>query len=132
MQVCTSLQTDNHTSTPLLSFLQAGCPSCRPTNSVKALKAEVHVQYETVHLCELSKCLSPSLRQCTELENTAQWQNNIHHFTAVTQITLRQPAARTSSYELQVQSLTARMPAASTRVEGWGDEPCEPTVRLPD
>jgi len=38
MQVCTSLQTDNHTSTPPLSFLQAGCPSCRPTNSVKALK----------------------------------------------------------------------------------------------
>ena len=30
MQVCTSLQTDNHTSTPPLSFLQAGCPSCRP------------------------------------------------------------------------------------------------------
>ena len=39
MQVCTSLQTENHTSTPPLSFLQAGCPSCRPTNSVKALKA---------------------------------------------------------------------------------------------
>jgi len=39
MQVCTSLQSDNHASTPPLSFLQAGCPSCRPTNSVKALKA---------------------------------------------------------------------------------------------
>ena len=39
MQVCTSLQTDNHASTPPLGFLQAGCPSCRPTNSVKALKA---------------------------------------------------------------------------------------------
>jgi len=39
MQVCTSLETDNHASTPPLSFLQAGCPSCRPTNSVKALKA---------------------------------------------------------------------------------------------
>ena len=39
MQVCTFLQTDNHASTPPLSFLQAGCPSCRPTNSVKALKA---------------------------------------------------------------------------------------------
>jgi len=39
MQVCTSFQTDNHASTPPLSFLQAGCPSCRPTNSVKALKA---------------------------------------------------------------------------------------------
>ena len=35
MQVCTSLQADNHASTPPLSFLQAGCPSCRPTNSVK-------------------------------------------------------------------------------------------------
>jgi len=41
MQVCTSLQTDNHTSTPPLCFLQAGCPSCRPTNSVKALKAKI-------------------------------------------------------------------------------------------
>ena len=39
MQVCTSLQTDNHASTPPLSFLQAGCLSCCPTNSVKALKA---------------------------------------------------------------------------------------------
>jgi len=38
MQVRISLQTDNHNNTPPLSFLQAGCPSCRPTNSVKALK----------------------------------------------------------------------------------------------
>jgi len=40
MQVCASLQTDNHASTPPLSFLQAGCPSCCPTNSVEALKAQ--------------------------------------------------------------------------------------------
>jgi len=39
MQVCTSLQTANHASTPPLSSLQARCPSCHPTNSVKALKA---------------------------------------------------------------------------------------------
>jgi len=38
MQVCTSLQTDSYASTRPLSLLQAGCPSCRPTNSVKALK----------------------------------------------------------------------------------------------
>jgi len=38
MQVCTLLQTDNHANTPPLVFLQAGCPSCRPTNSVKTLK----------------------------------------------------------------------------------------------
>ena len=40
MQVCNSLWTDNHASTSPLSFLQAGCPSCRPTNSVNALKAK--------------------------------------------------------------------------------------------
>jgi len=40
MQVCISILTDNHASTQPLSFLQAGCPSCRPTNSVKALKAK--------------------------------------------------------------------------------------------
>jgi len=39
MQVCTVLQTDNHASTQPLKFLQAGCPSCRPINSIKALKA---------------------------------------------------------------------------------------------
>jgi len=39
MQVCTLLQTDNHASTPPLSFLQTGCPSSHPTNSIKALKA---------------------------------------------------------------------------------------------
>ena len=33
--VSTSLQTDNHASTPLLSFLQAGCPSCRPNTQTK-------------------------------------------------------------------------------------------------
>jgi len=43
VQVCTSLQTGNHASTPPLSFLQAGCPSCRPTNSVKALKARMMI-----------------------------------------------------------------------------------------
>jgi len=46
MQVCTSLQTHDHASTPPLSFLQAVCPSCRPTNSIKALKA---IEYITVH-----------------------------------------------------------------------------------
>jgi len=37
MQVCTSLQTDNDANTSPLSFFTG--PSCRPTNSVKALKA---------------------------------------------------------------------------------------------
>jgi len=41
MQVCTLLQTDNHASTPPLRFLRAGCPSCHPTNNVKAPIARV-------------------------------------------------------------------------------------------
>ena len=45
MQVCTSLQTDNHASIPTTQFLHAGYPSCHPTNSVKAL---VEIQYNTL------------------------------------------------------------------------------------
>jgi len=47
MQVCTLLQTDSHASTPPLCFLQAGCPSCRPTNSVKALNFWTNAQNAT-------------------------------------------------------------------------------------
>ena len=42
---------DNHSNIPPLSFLQAGCPSWCPTNSVKALKnrlvkkLEVEISY---------------------------------------------------------------------------------------
>jgi len=43
IQVCILLQTDNHTSTPPLSFLQAGCPSCCPTNSVKTLMVTINI-----------------------------------------------------------------------------------------
>jgi len=38
MQIYTSPQTDNNAGIPPLSYLQAGCPSCRPTNSIKRLK----------------------------------------------------------------------------------------------
>jgi len=51
MQVCTLLQTDNHVSTPPLSVLQARCPSCRPTNSVKALKAD----YTNIHRLKMQR-----------------------------------------------------------------------------
>jgi len=52
--ICTSLQTDNHASTSPL-YLQAGWPSCCPTNSVKGLKAtktvnSVTKQIHTTHL----------------------------------------------------------------------------------
>ena len=47
MQVCTSLQTDNHASTTPLNFLQAECPSCRPTNSVKAWRQSSLIKQTT-------------------------------------------------------------------------------------
>jgi len=50
MQVCTMLQTDNNASTSPLSFLQAGCPSCRPTNSVKALKATEGTVQQSINI----------------------------------------------------------------------------------
>jgi len=63
MQVCTLLQTDNHASIPPLSFLQARCPSCHPTNSVEALKANPCYWYTeftkfnilVTHLAEMRK-----------------------------------------------------------------------------
>jgi len=71
IRVCTSLQTDNHASTQPLSFLQSGCPSCRPTNSVKALKAHVHSckqkkNHQHRHTWTLDQVTSP-----------AYWQLNI-------------------------------------------------------
>ena len=43
--ICKSAPRSRQITTPAPHhsvFLQAGCPSCRPTNSVKALKAHVH------------------------------------------------------------------------------------------
>jgi len=57
MQACTSLQTVNHASTPPLSFLQAGCPSCCPTNSVKALKAKALKAHKRTYSSQYSACL---------------------------------------------------------------------------
>jgi len=39
---CEMLQPNHHhQQTNIQFFLQAGCPSCRPTNSVKALKGKI-------------------------------------------------------------------------------------------
>ena len=56
MQVCTSLQTDNHTT----QFLQARCPSCRPTNCVKALKA-VCVAWLVINPCGIREDVQPMI-----------------------------------------------------------------------
>jgi len=58
MQVCTSLQTDIHASTPPLSFLEARCPSCRPTNSFKALKALAWDHLQQIQLTIVEQCVT--------------------------------------------------------------------------
>ena len=48
------------TNKPTPSFLQAGCPSCRPTNSVKALKGKYHIPWTCLpqaHLGVFQLCL---------------------------------------------------------------------------
>ena len=59
------LQTDNHASTPPLSFLQTGCASCRPTNSVKALKAKRNTiqQWKIANKQKIIKKQTESMRQ---------------------------------------------------------------------
>ena len=63
MQVCISLQTDNHASTPPRSVLQAICPSCRPTNSVKALKAQPTTNSEQIEVMALEGYSRPTCKQ---------------------------------------------------------------------
>jgi len=77
MQVCTSLQTDNHASTPSLCFLQAGCPSCHPTNSVKALKANGKAGHsETNEETRLDAFEMKGLRKILRVSWTAKKTND--------------------------------------------------------
>ena len=65
---------------PPLCFLQAGCPSCRPTNSVKALKARTqttkHRENNTPHFC--TPCLRCDVRVITntKMSATSSFLNN--------------------------------------------------------
>ena len=38
---------------PTTLFLQAGCPSCRPTNSVKALKAQLNIATDKLVIVQM-------------------------------------------------------------------------------
>ena len=73
MHVCTSLQTDNHASNTRLCFLQAGCPSCHPTNSVKALRACMYVCMYVIFI----RCN----RRTSNNKHKKQSQNNVQYKT---------------------------------------------------
>ena len=59
MQVCTLLQTDTTPAPHRSVFLQAGCPSCHPTNSVKALKAKNNIYSAEINQKSNQKRITP-------------------------------------------------------------------------
>ena len=65
MQVCTSLQTDNHASTPPLSFFTDQMPFLPPNHSVKTLKALMgpHLKHNSLGPPE---CISQMLPQSVQ------------------------------------------------------------------
>ena len=80
--ICKSAPRSRHTTTPAPHhsvFLQAGCPSCRPTNSVKALKAGI-----PIHTCKSSTCLL--MLQCLTARLTASFPGNLDKVAPITQM----------------------------------------------
>jgi len=90
IQACISIQSNIHTSTPPLSFLQAGCHSCHPTNIVKALKEncdkcvqEINLgnQHEMSAYRVIETRTQPYTALCPGLTASAVIRRNIHPLT---------------------------------------------------
>ena len=90
IQACILIQSDIHTSTPPLSFLQAWCHSCRPTNSVKALKENCDKCVQEINLGNQHEMSAyrvtetrtqPYTALCPGLTTSAVIRRNIHPLT---------------------------------------------------
>ena len=119
MQVSTSLQTDNHTSTPPLSFLQAGCPSCRPTNSVKALKAQVDKlsRGQKIHFT-LDENIKQ--RQCIWKLSCALCYSHMKIYCKVTHTLSIHDTSKTIQITIIVHTLNKKVKVAHTRLPSVG------------
>ena len=75
--ICTSLQTDNHTSNSSLNFLQAGCSSLRQTNNVKTVKAKTACTNERAHHhCSILRSGQDSCADCECVtESQTRWRS---------------------------------------------------------
>jgi len=102
MQVCTLLETDNHTSTPPLCFLQAGCPSCCPTNSVKALKANRQTSRQTVKYKYMQFGSQPLLTNSETSSIKGQDVDNLHSHKNYCQQSTRYRAVQSISKHLHI------------------------------
>ena len=74
MQVCISLQTDNPRQHPTTQFLQAGCPSCCPTNSVNCYFWAYPSFYFFVFFCFYTFLVVGSVGQWIKFNSS----NNVH------------------------------------------------------
>ena len=73
MQVCTSLQMDNHATTRPLSFLQAVCPSCRPTTSSNHWRQNCGIESESkIEKANHGTRGNTALKSRPELERSSQ------------------------------------------------------------
>ena len=92
--ICKSAPRSRQITTPAphySSFLQAGCPSCHPTNSVKALKARheiphvvyiliITVKHEYFACISFSRFAQNRKIKYTWISRTAHYQNYLQHF----------------------------------------------------
>ena len=94
--ICKSAPRSRQTTTPL-SFLQAGCPSCRPTNSVKALKPyakTLRKPQKSTNVKSLTKIVwFSSFRNLTGSATVCMWSGRAFQ---VAGPTCETPARRTS------------------------------------
>jgi len=89
MQACTSLQTDNHTSTSLISFFTGRMPFLPPNHSIEALKAQVlhPTQHKIGYFGDVlpsqsfGSVLEKTTPNKTKLENTKPKQSKLTHTT---------------------------------------------------
>jgi len=90
--ICTSLQTDDHTSISLLNFLLAGCSSACQTNSVKNTHAHTHAHTQThTHMTILCLC-----GFCPGQPGWANTIRNIHPLTSI--MVISHPLSASSIY----------------------------------
>jgi len=69
---CHSIRTNLCQHPPSPIFLQAGCPSCRPTNSVKAMKATSAFGLGRRRYSSPQRCYLHRLRTSVQYKNKAQ------------------------------------------------------------
>ena len=111
MQVCISLQTDNHASTPPLSFLKAGCPSCRPTNSVKALKACLVFNNSQIIIKHADVLSKHSTTYCGRPDNTGRrGKTDVCRTKSDTAASHRQPNRSATLISTQNYNITTIIP----------------------